>query len=141
VPGDAPARQAGAPAAPTVPGLADSPPPPETSAGAHGHESEASLVSQAASEHRTFRDAQGVTWSVWAVHPQHSGNRRAGLRGTFVQGWLAFVCEVEKRRLSPVPDNWLECDDAELERLCGAAELAKPEAATRRMPPIKPDES
>ena len=137
LPADAPATEAGA--APAIPGLADS--PPATGAGGHGHESEASLVSQAASEHRTFRDAHGVTWSVWAVHPQHSGTRRAGLRGTFVQGWLAFVSEAEKRRLSPVPEGWMECDDAELERMCAEAEVAKADAVTRRMPPIRTDES
>ena len=78
---------------------------------------------------------------MWAVHPQRSGTRSAGLRGTFIQGWLAFVCEAEKRRLSPVPEGWMDFDDAELERLCGSAEVAKPEAATRRMPPIRSDES
>ena len=100
---------------------------------------EGAALASSGSEHRTFRDSHGVTWSVWAVHPQE-GTRRAGLRGTFVQGWLAFVCEAEKRRLSPVPDGWMEADDAELERLCGAAEVAKPEALTRRMPPVKDEE-
>jgi hypothetical protein len=138
VPADAPAPPTGAAPAPAIPGLADS--PPAAGAGGHGHESEASLVSQAASEHRTFRDAHGVTWSVWAVHPQHSGTRRAGLRGTFVQGWLAFVSEAEKRRLSPVPDGWMELDDAALERMCAEAEVAKADAVTRRMPPIRSDE-
>lgn len=101
-------------------------------------EAEATIVPQAASEHRTFVDVRGVTWSVWAVHPQHTGTQRAGLRGTYLQGWLAFVCEAEKRRLSPVPDGWMQVDDSELERLCGAAEAAKPDAATRRMPPMPP---
>lgn len=100
---------------------------------------EVSVVPQTAAEHRTFRDGRGVTWSVWAVHPQE-GTRSAGLRGTFVQGWLAFVCEAEKRRLSPVPDGWLQCPDPELERMCLEAEVAKPEAATRRMPPIKSED-
>ena len=101
---------------------------------------EATLVPQAASEHRTFIDVRGVTWSVWAVHPQHSGTHRAGLRGTYLQGWLTFVCEAEKRRLSPVPDGWMEADVVELERLCGTAEVAKADAATRRMPPVKTDD-
>lgn len=101
---------------------------------------EATLIPQAASEHRTFVDVRGVTWSVWAVHPQHSGTHRAGLRGTYLQGWLAFVCEAEKRRLSPVPDGWMQVDDAELERLCASAEVAKADAATRRMPPIRTDD-
>ena len=118
---------------------ADAPAP--QAGGTHGGlEAEASLIPQAASEHRTFVDVRGVTWSVWAVHPQHSGTHRAGLRGTYLQGWLAFVCEAEKRRLSPVPEGWMQVDDAELERLCATAEAAKPEAATRRMPPIRTDD-
>jgi hypothetical protein len=95
----------------------------------------ASPTLEAGEEHRTFQDTHGVTWSVWAVHPQHGG-RRGGLPGTYVHGWLAFVCEAEKRRLSPVPEGWMGVDDAELERLCGTAEVAKTEV-TRRMPPVE----
>lgn len=136
-------KDAGAtPPAKQLPADAPPAPPPAsaTSSASASLEAEASLIPQAASEHRTFVDVRGVTWSVWAVHPQHSGTHRAGLRGTYLQGWLAFVCEAEKRRLSPVPDGWMQVDDAELERLCGEAEVAKPDAATRRMPPIKTDD-
>lgn len=101
--------------------------------------SEQQALEHAAGEvHRTFRDAQGITWSVWAVHPLNQG--RAGLRGTFAQGWLAFVCENEKRRLSPVPDEWTSLDDAGLERLCCQAEVARQEAPTRRGPKVPPGE-
>lgn len=130
----------GAAGAPTAKAPTADAPVPHAGGSHGGLEAEASLIPQAASEHRTFVDVRGVTWSVWAVHPQHSGTHRAGLRGTYLQGWLAFVCEAEKRRLSPVPEGWMEVDDAELERLCGAAELAKPEAVTRRMPPLRTDD-
>ena len=124
-------------------GLSPADPPGETEAPADasratstaGASSGTGTGIEAGEEHRTFQDTHGVTWSVWAVHPQHAG-RRAGLRGTYVQGWLAFVCEAEKRRLSPVPEGWMAVDDAELERLCSMAELAKPEV-TRRMPPVE----
>lgn len=87
--------------------------------------------------HRVFRDSQGVTWSVWAVRPSSQGGARAELRGTFAQGWLAFVCEDEKRRLSPVPDDWATLDDRALEALCVQAEVARQEAPTQRGPKIE----
>ena len=43
----------------------------------------------------------------------------AGLDG----GWLCFEATVEKRRLSPIPGDWLRCDEACLERYC---QLARP---------------
>lgn len=98
----------------------------------------AALAATPADEaHRVFRDSQGVTWSVWAVRPSGQGGVRAELRGTFAQGWLAFVCEDEKRRLSPVPDEWATLDDSALEALCVQAEVARQEAPTRRGPTIR----
>ena len=40
---------------------------------------------------------------------------RARLRGTYAQGWLCFESDYEKRRLSPIPDDWTTCDDDRLE--------------------------
>ena len=44
----------------------------------------------------------------------------AGLDG----GWLCFEAPVEKRRLTPIPADWLRCDDACLERYCRQAKPA-----------------
>ena len=44
-------------------------------------------------------------------------------------GWLAFECPTEKRRLTPIPQQWEQLTDAELQRLCAAA---------RHVPPILP---
>ena len=44
----------------------------------------------------------------------------AGLDG----GWLCFEAQVEKRRLTPIPADWLRCDDACLERYCRQAKPA-----------------
>lgn len=99
---------------------------------------EGAALRAADAESRTFRDGRGVVWSVWAVYPQ-SGSRKAGLRGSYANGWLTFVCEAEKRRLSPVPEDWMTADDSTLEALLLAAEVARPEATTRRMRPIKGD--
>ena len=43
----------------------------------------------------------------------------AGLDG----GWLCFEARVEKRRLTPIPGDWLGCDEACLERYCREAKL------------------
>jgi hypothetical protein len=40
---------------------------------------------------------------------------RARLRGTYAQGWLCFENDYEKRRLSPIPDDWTTCDEDRLE--------------------------
>ncbi len=44
----------------------------------------------------------------------------AGLNG----GWLCFEAPAEKRRLTPIPSDWLRCDEACLERYCRQAKPA-----------------
>ena len=102
--------------------------------------------------YRVFRDSQGTEWRAWDVIPQlterreierrvriepveHADRRRApdrrvikgrrpmltaGLDG----GWLCFENEAEKRRLTPIPDDWTRCTAAELERYLEAAKRA-----------------
>jgi hypothetical protein len=101
--------------------------------------------------YRVFRDSQGTDWQTWDVVPQlaerRAADRRraeaavaderrrarerrilsgrrpvlsAGLDG----GWLCFEAPVEKRRLTPIPADWLRCDDECLERYCRAAKPA-----------------
>lgn len=45
----------------------------------------------------------------------------AGLDG----GWLCFEAPVEKRRLTPIPSDWLRCDEECLERYCRQARPAR----------------
>lgn len=47
---------------------------------------------------------------------------RARLRGTYAQGWLCFENDDEKRRLSPIPDDWTVCDDDRLEEYARTGE-------------------
>ena len=107
--------------------------------------------------YRVFRDSQGTEWQAWDVVPQlterrntdrrvrvapveHADRRRApdrrvikgrrpfltaGLDG----GWLCFENGAEKRRLTPIPDNWTRASTAELESYCRAAKRA-PRAST-----------
>jgi hypothetical protein len=41
--------------------------------------------------------------------------RRAVLRGSYAYGWLCFDNGQEKRRLTPIPDDWTTCDDERIE--------------------------
>ena len=74
--------------------------------------------------HRTFTDARGVWWDVFAVYPETRGVTQTMLKGTFQEGWLCFDSGTEKRRLSPIPDDWRTVTDAELAQLAERAEVA-----------------
>ncbi len=50
--------------------------------------------------------------------------RRPVLSAGLGSGWLCFEAQVEKRRLAPIPSDWLRCDEACLERYCGQAKPA-----------------
>lgn len=93
---------------------------------------------------RSFVDAAGTTWQVWDIFPllaerraserrdEHLGYRRSGanrrhddrrivqsrrtvLSGSYAAGWLCFESDGERRRLSPIPDEWRSCPDALLQ--------------------------
>jgi hypothetical protein len=100
--------------------------------------------------YRTFLDARGQVWEVWMVHPSSIerrkmerrtpveiavrlielrvlGDRRAnsGTRGAvaseFTSGWLCFASDGEKRRLAPVPVNWMSANDSQVAEWCRMA--------------------
>lgn len=77
-----------------------------------------------AGDHRHFTDDDGMEWMVRAVLPSEHDPRQARLLGSFQHGWLAFECEAGKRRLSPIPDEWEQLDDAGLRELWMRAEPA-----------------
>jgi hypothetical protein len=62
---------------------------------------------------------------VFAVHPSSATKERAGLRAPFQDGWLAFDCGMETRRLAPIPDAWMELSVEQLASLCEHAEVAQ----------------
>lgn len=74
--------------------------------------------------HREFDDQLGVRWMVFAVYPSSARVARAGLRAQYQEGWLAFDSGVETRRLAPIPADWLDLADSDLEAACGRAEIA-----------------
>ncbi len=68
--------------------------------------------------HREFTDLQGRRWAVWEVYP------RVGTRPVLpelAEGWLAFESSWEKRRLAPIPPDWLELPAEALHKLCRQA--------------------
>lgn len=73
---------------------------------------------------RRIVDAQGVEWSVFAVHPS-SARGRPALGERFRDGWLSFDCGTETRRVAPIPESWQELGDDELVNLCARAEAAR----------------
>jgi hypothetical protein len=83
--------------------------------------------------HRYFTDSRGVWWDVFAVYPEVRMPPHTQLRGTFQQGWLCFDSGTEKRRLSPIPEDWRTISKADLEKLARRAEVA----VRHRRPPRK----
>ena len=97
---------------------------------------------------REFTDAEGVHWRVWDVHPRlevvpEEGfgverrvadapeliverRRRAEPHGQAGGAWLVFHSGDEKRRLSPVPDDWEVCPAERLMEYRDRAEPAAP---------------
>jgi hypothetical protein len=100
--------------------------------------------------YRKFLDPRGRVWEVWMVHPSSIerrkmerrspvenavflieqrvlGDRRAheGTRGTvaseYSSGWLCFASNGEKRRLVPVPVNWMSANDSQVAEWCRIA--------------------
>ena len=79
---------------------------------------------------RTFTDSAGRSWIAWDVHPgQASGRAASALPDPYRFGWLAFKCGTLKRRLAPIPANWLLLDDAALATCCDCAIETEPPSA------------
>lgn len=103
--------------------------------------------------YRIFKDSRGTEWQTWDVIPR-LGDRRVSERRTIVAqpphserrsrsdrriltghrsvltagldcGWLCFEAPSEKRRLSPIPSDWLSCGVDCLERYCAQATPAR----------------
>ena len=92
---------------------------------------------------RSFTDTQGVEWQAWDILPKLADRRtivdrriaqvsvererrmaqtrrllangRVALGNGLHAGWLCFETKTEKRRLAPIPSDWLRCAVATLE--------------------------
>lgn len=72
---------------------------------------------------REVTDARGTRWTIFEVHPSASGGWPS-VRERYRDGWLAFDCGAETRRMAPIPGGWQDLTDADLLALCGDAEPA-----------------
>ena len=94
---------------------------------------------------RTFIDVLGAQWQVWEVYPRLIERRllrerRIARRGSeerrhmpvgrptlprqILGGWLAFQNKHERRRVTPVPDDWEDLSDRELQALLAHSRLS-----------------
>ena len=85
---------------------------------------------------REFTDSNGTAWRVWNVDPTtpHVPNVKQKRRSQPVNGWLVCESDKERRRLSPVPDDWATCDVHRLATYCERAERVPHLARTFREP-------
>ena len=101
--------------------------------------------------YRVFKDSTGTEWQTWDVVPQLSerrlqerrrqrlpppsaerrnierrvvSGRRPMLSAGLDGGWLCFEAIVEKRRLTPIPSDWLRCGEERLEEYLRQAKPA-----------------
>ena len=96
---------------------------------------------------RTFADTDGRVWEVWDVMPHSLANaerraidrradegaqsafdrrqadRRAALSPGMANGWLAFRCGEERRRLAPIPNDWASAAEPQLQAFCRDARV------------------
>lgn len=98
--------------------------------------------------YRSFIDAAGVEWQAWDMVPRNMERRTADRRSVAMQvanerrgatgrrrpagarltlasalhaGWLCFETRREKRRLSPIPADWMRCPVEMLEQYLARA--------------------
>ena len=105
--------------------------------------------------HRTFNDDMARLWNAWDVVPSWGERRqrerrsepglppaalldrrrverrrRRGIRialpPRLAQGWIAFECGDERRRIAPIPPGWEELSETGLRKLLGQAEQLPP---------------
>ncbi|HEY4129158.1 MAG TPA: hypothetical protein VGM50_00965 [Gemmatimonadaceae bacterium] len=54
---------------------------------------------------------------------------RTHLHSGVAAGWLCFECEGDRRRLAPIPEDWADSSDAQLEDYLKAARAVRKSAA------------
>jgi hypothetical protein len=77
--------------------------------------------------HRIFRDARGMRWDVFAVYPDARLSVQWHLEPPYSNGWLCFDSASQKRRISPIPEEWFRLTNEQLAQLAERAEVASPE--------------
>ena len=93
--------------------------------------------------HRKIKDGAGRAWDVWEVYPSAVEQRMSGehpavsdsdgsarekrevrlrVPSALQDGWLAFQSGKDRRRLTPIPEQWVTLPDEELVRLLARAD-------------------
>jgi hypothetical protein len=107
------------------------------------------------SPHRTFLDDLARLWNAWDVIPawgerrtaerrqrseasdsngvDRRGQQRRRMRGIRIalpprlaHGWVAFECGDERRRVAPIPEQWVDLSETGLRDLWREAEQLPP---------------
>jgi len=85
------------------------------------------MVHPSSIERRRMERRSPVENAVFLIEQRVLGDRRAnaGTRGEvateFSLGWLCFASNGEKRRLVPVPLNWMSANDGQVAEWCRIA--------------------
>lgn len=85
------------------------------------------MVHPSSIERRRMERRSPVENAVFLIEQRVMGDRRAhpGTRGAvateYSSGWLCFASGGEKRRLAPVPVNWMSANDAQVAEWCRIA--------------------
>jgi len=85
------------------------------------------MVHPSSIERRKMERRSPIENAVYLIEARVLGDRRAspGTRGAvateFSSGWLCFAGNGEKRRLAPVPVNWMSANDSQVAEWCRIA--------------------
>lgn len=80
-----------------------------------------------------FTGGDGRAWRVWDVRPRGDAVEAGGAGADPREGWLAFECAEERRRLQPIPEGWEALTANEIWRLCQSAPaVRRAQLPTRR---------
>jgi hypothetical protein len=77
---------------------------------------------------REFTDDDGLTWRVWDVTPSLHDRLSPSAQQISLRvpsGWLCFESARERRRLTPIPENWDTLDEGALKKMCAEAEKVR----------------
>lgn len=78
---------------------------------------------------RTFRDERGLEWEVRAITPATKDRRAPVVRADLANGWLLFTLGLERRRLAPLPTEWRDASESQLESWRRSAQPVEPRAS------------
>ena len=85
------------------------------------------MVHPSSIERRKMERRTPVENAVYLIEQRVLGDRRAVTRSRgavateFSAGWLCFASDGEKRRLAPVPTNWMSANESQVAEWCRIA--------------------